>query len=88
MPIKPTDKITIKEKNLVLSSLVNQVNQSNQATIITLENEQKAVLLSLEEWESIQETLYLVSIPGVKEDLIKGKNTDWEDCVPLDELEW
>jgi prevent-host-death family protein len=88
MPIKPTDKITIKEKNLVLSSLVNKVNQSNQATIITLENEQKAVLLSLEEWESIQETLYLVSIPGVKEDLIKGKNTDWEDCVPLDELKW
>lgn len=88
MSIKEINNITIKEKNLLLSSLIDKVNQSNQPTIITIENDQKAVLVSLEEWKSIQETLYLVSIPGVKEDLIKGKNTDWEDCLPIDKVEW
>jgi antitoxin YefM len=88
MSIKETNNITIKEKNIFLSSLIDEVNQSNQPTIITLENDQKAVLVSLEEWESIQETLYLPSIPGVKEDLIKGKNTDWGDCLPMDKVEW
>jgi prevent-host-death family protein len=82
------DKITIKETNPTLSSLIDKVNQSHQATLITVADNKKAILLSVEEWDSIQETLYLLSIPGVKDDLIKGKNTDWEDCTPLEEVEW
>ena len=82
------DKITVKETNPTLSSLIDKVNESHQATLITVANNKKAILLSVEEWDSIQETLYLLSIPGVKDDLIKGKNTDWEDCTPLEEVEW
>ena len=82
------DKITVKETNPTLSSLIDKVNESHQATLITVANNKKAILLSVEEWDSIQETLYLLSIPRVKNDLIKGKNTDWEDCTPLEEVEW
>jgi antitoxin YefM len=82
------DSITIKENNPTLASLIDQVNQSQEATLITVESNKKAVLISLEEWKSIKETLYLVSIPGVKDDLIEGKNTAWEDCIPLEEVEW
>lgn len=82
------DKITVKETNPTLSSLIDKVNESHQATLITVANNKKAILLSVEEWDSIQETLYLLSILRVKNDLIKGKNTDWEDCTPLEEVEW
>lgn len=82
------NRITIKETNPTLSSLIDKVNESHQATLITVDHNKKAVLLSVEEWNSIQETLYLLTIPGAKNDLIKGKNTDWEDCTPLEEVEW
>ena len=34
-----------------------------------------AVLVSEEDWRSIQETLYLISIPGMRESIRKGLNT-------------
>ncbi len=80
--------ISIKENSPMLSSLIDKVNESHQATIITVDNHKQAVLVPLEEWNSLQETLYLLSIPGVKEDLLKGKNTDWQNCTPLEEVEW
>ncbi|EAZ91842.1 type II toxin-antitoxin system Phd/YefM family antitoxin [Crocosphaera chwakensis] len=49
-----------------------QINDSNEATMITVDNQKQAVLVSVNEWNSIQETLYLLSIPGVKDDLIEG----------------
>ncbi len=81
-------EINIKEDNPTLSSLIDNINQDNQATMITVDNNKQAVLVSVDEWNSIQETLYLISIPGVKDDLIEGKNTDWEDCTPIEDVEW
>jgi antitoxin YefM len=75
--------INLKEPNPTLADLIDKVNQGQQATLITVNEQKQAVLVSLEEWNGLQETLYLSSIPGVKDDLIVGKNTSWEDCVPL-----
>ena len=75
--------INLKEPNLTLADLIDKVNQGQEATLITIDEQKQAVLVSLEEWNGLQETLYLSSIPGVKDDLIIGKNTSWEDCVPL-----
>jgi prevent-host-death family protein len=82
------DNISIKEPNPTLSALIDKVNESHQATLITVNEHKQAVLVSLEQWNSLQETLYLSSIPGVKADLIAGKNTDWQECTPLEEVEW
>ncbi|HAC65820.1 MAG TPA: prevent-host-death protein [Cyanothece sp. UBA12306] len=81
-------KINLKENNPTLSDLIDNINESNQAAMITVDDDKKAVLVSIDEWNSIQETLYLLSIPGVKDDLIEGKNTDWSDCTPLEQVEW
>ena len=35
----------------------------------------------------IQETIYLNSVPGMTESLIKGKNTPLADCLSEDEVE-
>lgn len=80
--------INLKEPNPTLADLIDRVNQDQQATLITVNEQKQAVLVSLEEWNGLQETLYLSSIPGVKDDLIIGKNTSWEDCVLLDKVEW
>ncbi|MCI4625098.1 MAG: hypothetical protein L3V56_03960 [Candidatus Magnetoovum sp. WYHC-5] len=44
------------------------------------------MLVSEEEWRSIQETLYLISIPGMRESIIQGINTPVEAC--RERLDW
>ena len=39
-----------------------------------------AVLVSEEEWEGINETLHLLSIPGMRESITKGRQEPLEDC--------
>ena len=43
-----------------------------------------AVILSEEEYSGLMETLYLLSIPGMKEKLTEGLNKGLEDCVEFD----
>ena len=40
-----------------------------------------AVLISAEDWRSIQETLYLLSIPGMRESIVKGSKTPVRKCA-------
>lgn len=46
------------------------------------------VLLSEDDYNGLMETVYLMSIPGMKEKLVEGKNTSIENCIPEDEVEW
>jgi len=39
-----------------------------------------AVLISEEDWRAIQETLFLTSIPGMRESIKKGINTPVDKC--------
>lgn len=45
-----------------------------------------AVLVSASDWAAIQETLYLLSVPGMREALKEGMETPFEECA--DEPEW
>lgn len=47
-----------------------------------------AVLISKEDWNAIQETLYLQSIPGMMESINKGAAEPLEDCTPEEEIDW
>ena len=47
-----------------------------------------AVLISEADYNGLMETLYLTSIPEMKEKLIKGKNTPKEECLSEDEVDW
>ena len=44
------------------------------------------VLISSEDWEAIQETLYLLSIPGMGDSVIKGIKTTIDQCD--EDLDW
>ena len=39
-----------------------------------------AVLISKEYWDSLQETIYLVSIPTIRDSLIEGRSIPSEEC--------
>ena len=47
-----------------------------------------AIVLSEEDNNGLMETIYLLSVPGMKEKLIDGKDTPLEDCVAEDEVDW
>ena len=45
-----------------------------------------AVLISEEDWRAIQETLYLLSVPGMRESIRKGLKTPIKKCAS--KLKW
>ena len=45
-----------------------------------------AVLISEDDWRSIQETIYLLNIPGMRESIRKGLATPVEECTQ--EIDW
>ena len=68
-----------------LQQLVEQVVESHQPIVITGE-QKNAILLSEDDWSSIQETLYLLSIPGMRESIRAGLATPIEECS--EDLDW
>jgi antitoxin YefM len=71
------------EARAKLFSLVEQVNKDHLPRVIT-SRQGDAVLLSKEDWESIQETLYLQSIPDLVESIRGDERAD--DWVSEDEF--
>jgi len=71
-----------------LYQLISDVNASNSAITITNNRGKNAVLLSEDDWNAVQETLYLMSVPGLTESIIEGGKTSIDECVSEDEVEW
>ena len=70
-----------------LFKLLEQVNRDSKPCVIT-SRKGDGVLISKDDWESIQETLYLQSISGMRESIVKGMQTPLSECISEDELEW
>ena len=71
-------QITITKARDDIYNIVNSVSESHEPVLLT--GKKNAVILSQDDWESIQETLYLLSIPGMHESLIEGMNTPTDQC--------
>lgn len=68
--------------------MIADVNANSQPITITNNRGKNAVLISEDDWNAIQETIYLNSIPGMAESIISGGNAPLEDCLSEDEVEW
>lgn len=68
-----------------LYQLIDQAAHSHYPIHITGKRA-NAVLISEEDWSAIQETLYLISVPGMRESLIKGRKIHISKC--LKDLDW
>lgn len=72
--------ISISNARKDLCSLVEAVNAYHEPTLI-VGKRANAVLISESDWSAIQETLYLDSIPGMTESILKGVKTSLDECV-------
>jgi prevent-host-death family protein len=77
--------ITATEARSNLYNLVDQVAESHEPVLITGKRN-NAVLVSEEDWRAINETLYLLSIPGMRESILEGMKEPLEEAD--EEVEW
>lgn len=77
--------ITATEARSKLYRLIDETAESHQPIVIAGKRN-KAVLISEEDWSAIQETLYLLSVPGMRESIRKGIATPTDECD--EELGW
>jgi antitoxin YefM len=68
-----------------LYRLIDQTTDSHEPILITGKRG-NAVLISEDDWRSIQETIYLLNIPGMRESIREGLATSLEECS--EELDW
>ena len=67
-----TTLVTASEARADLYRLIDQAAESHQPILISGKRT-SAVLVSAEDWQAIQETLYLLSVPGMRESIKKGR---------------
>jgi len=77
--------VNATEARAKLYRLIDEAAESHEPVFITGKRA-NAVLLSEDDWRSIQETLYLLSIPGMRETILEGMNTPVEECS--EDLAW
>jgi antitoxin YefM len=77
--------ITATEARKLLYKLLDDVADSHEPIQITGKRG-SAVLLAEDDWRAIQETLYLLSVPGMRESIREGMKTPVEECD--EELDW
>lgn len=65
--------LTVNNAKKKLDTILEEVQNIYEPLIISGEKH-SAVIISEEFWRSIEETLYLSSIPGMKESIIAGMN--------------
>jgi prevent-host-death family protein len=77
--------LTASEARAKLYRLIDQAAEFHQPIHIAGKR-RSAVLVSAEDWQSIQETLFLLSVPGMRESIREGmvdplgesaKDLDW-----------
>ena len=77
--------ITATEARKSLYKLIDDVSDSHEPVQITGKRG-SAMLVSEDDWRAVQETLFLVSVPGMRESVIEGMATPVEELET--ELDW
>lgn len=77
--------ITVTKARSNLYKLIEEASNSREPIQITGKRS-NAILISEDDWRSVQETLYLLSIPGMRESIREGLKTPIKECP--EKLEW
>lgn len=68
-----------------LYRLIDQAAESHEPVLISGKRS-NAVLVSEEDWAAVQETLHLLSVPGMRESIKAGMSEPVDSCAT--ELDW
>jgi len=74
------ETILVNQDNNKIEKFLNQAIEKNQPILLKGETG-NAVLISESEWNAIQETLYLSSIPNMIESIKEGGKTPLSECI-------
>lgn len=77
--------VNATEARSKLYALIDEASSSHQPVTITGKRG-NAVLISEEDWNAINETLYLLPVPGMRESIREGLDQNLDDCSQ--ELDW
>lgn len=77
--------LTASEARSKLYRLIDETAATHAPILITSKRS-NAVLVSEDDWRAIQESLYLLSVPGMRESIREGMTTPVEECAT--ELDW
>jgi antitoxin YefM len=77
--------LTVTAARAKLFKLIDEANESHQPILISGKRK-NAVLIAEEDWRSIQETVYLLSIPDMRQSIRKGLKTPIDKCD--EKLNW
>lgn len=77
--------ITNFRKNIF--NILEQTIKYNEPVNISTKDG-NAVILSEEDYNGLMETVYLCSIPGLKDKIVDGLHTPVSECIPEDEVQW
>jgi antitoxin YefM len=72
--------VATKDAGRKLNQLIADTSRSHRPILITGEK-QNAILLSEQDWRAVEETLYLLSIPGMRESIRTGMKTPVKKCL-------
>ena len=79
--------MAISDVRTNLPDLVNKVSENLDRVVITVNGQPKAILVSSEELESLEETAEILAIPGARDSIKKGiKQAKKGAGIPLSEL--
>ena len=67
------------EAHSKLNALIDETTDTHQPIVINGKRG-NAVLLAEDDWKAINETLYLLSVPGMRESIQKGMAVSLDDC--------
>lgn len=77
--------LTVTEARVNLYKLIDQTSESHVPTLIKGKRH-NALLISQEDWLAIQETLFLLSIPGMRDSILEGLATPLDETIKT--LDW
>lgn len=77
--------LTASEARANLYRLLDQTSESHQPITI-LGKRNSAVLVSTDDWKAIQETLYLLAVPGMRDSIKEGMEETVDSCSK--DLDW
>lgn len=77
--------LTASQARTKLYKLLDKAAESHEPIQITGKRH-NAILIAEDDWRSIKETLYLLSIPGMRESIRKGLKTPIKKCSK--KLDW
>jgi antitoxin YefM len=67
--------------------LIDEVSESHRPYVIT-GRRNNIIMISEEDYRAMEETLYLLSIPGMRESILSASQEPIENCINANQIDW